>query len=42
MIAVALETRPHLILLDEPAVGMSPKKIAALAGIIRRSETIAA
>ena len=36
MIAVALATRPHLLLLDEPAVGMSPKETAALAGIIRR------
>jgi len=32
MIAVALATRPHLLLLDEPAVGMSPKETAALAG----------
>lgn len=36
MIAVALATRPHLLLLDEPAVGMSPSETAALAQIIRR------
>ncbi|HEY5205136.1 MAG TPA: hypothetical protein VIJ63_11120 [Roseiarcus sp.] len=36
MIAVALATRPHLVLLDEPAVGMSPNETAALAEIIRR------
>jgi branched-chain amino acid transport system ATP-binding protein len=36
MIAVALATRPHLMLLDEPAVGMSPSETAALAGIVRR------
>jgi branched-chain amino acid transport system ATP-binding protein len=36
MVAVALATRPHLMLLDEPAVGMSPSEAAALAGIIRR------
>jgi branched-chain amino acid transport system ATP-binding protein len=36
MVAVALATRPHLILLDEPAAGMSPNEAAALAGVIRR------
>jgi branched-chain amino acid transport system ATP-binding protein len=36
MIAVALATRPHLLLLDEPAVGMSPHETAALATVIRR------
>lgn len=36
MIAVALATRPRLLLLDEPAVGMSPPEAAALAGVVRR------
>lgn len=36
MVAVALATRPHLMLLDEPAVGMSPGEAAALARVIRR------
>jgi ABC-type branched-subunit amino acid transport system ATPase component len=36
MVAVALATRPHLMLLDEPAVGMSPSEATALAGVIRR------
>lgn len=36
MIAVALATRPRLLLLDEPAVGMSPPEAAALARAIRR------
>jgi len=36
MVAVALATRPHLMLLDEPAVGMSPGEAAALAHVIRR------
>ena len=36
MVAVALATRPHLMLLDEPAVGMSPGEAASLAGVIRR------
>jgi branched-chain amino acid transport system ATP-binding protein len=33
---VALATRPHLMLLDEPAVGMSPSEATALANVIRR------
>ncbi len=36
MIAVALATRPCLLLLDEPAVGMAPSEAAALARAIRR------
>ena len=36
MIAVALATRPMLLLLDEPAVGMSPAEAGALARVIRR------
>ena len=36
MIAVALATHPQLLLLDEPAVGMSPPEAAELARIIRR------
>lgn len=36
MIAVALATQPLLLLLDEPAVGMSPSEAAALARVIRR------
>ena len=36
MIAVALATRPQLLLLDEPAVGMSPAEAAALARGIGR------
>ena len=36
MIAVALATGPLLVLLDEPAVGMSPNETAALASAIRR------
>jgi branched-chain amino acid transport system ATP-binding protein len=36
MIALALATEPRLILLDEPAVGMSPNETAALANVIRR------
>ncbi len=36
MIAVALATQPLLLLLDEPAVGMSPAEAAALARTIRR------
>lgn len=36
MIAVALATRPRLLLLDEPAVGMSPSEAGALARVIRR------
>ena len=36
MIAVALATRPRLLLLDEPAVGMAPAEAAALARAIRR------
>ena len=36
MIAVALATRPKLLLLDEPAVGMSPPEATALARSIAR------
>ena len=36
MIAVALATRPKLLLLDEPAVGMSPAEAASLARSIGR------
>jgi branched-chain amino acid transport system ATP-binding protein len=36
MIAVALATRPKLLLLDEPAVGMSPAEAASLARGIGR------
>ncbi len=36
MIAVALATRPSLLMLDEPAVGMSPSEGGALARVIRR------
>ena len=36
MIAVALATRPLLLLLDEPAVGMAPGEAAALTRAIRR------
>lgn len=36
MIAVAVATRPRLLLLDEPAVGMSPAEAGALARAIRR------
>ncbi len=36
MIAVALATRPVLLLLDEPAVGMAPSEAASLAAAIRR------
>ena len=36
MIAVALATRPLLLLLDEPAVGMAPSEAALLARVIRR------
>ena len=36
MLAVALATRPHLLLLDEPAVGMSPAETAALGQVIQR------
>ena len=36
MIAVALATRPVLLLLDEPAVGMAPSEAASLASAIRR------
>lgn len=36
MLAVALATRPHLLLLDEPAVGMSPAETAALGQVIHR------
>ena len=36
MIAVALATRPLLLLLDEPAVGMAPSEAGALARVIRR------
>ena len=36
MIAVALATRPKLLLLDEPAVGMSPPEAASLSRTIAR------
>ncbi len=36
MIAVAVATRPLLLLLDEPAVGMSPNEALGLAQAIRR------
>lgn len=36
MIAVAIATKPRLLLLDEPAVGMSVAETGALATIIRR------
>jgi branched-chain amino acid transport system ATP-binding protein len=36
MIGVALATRPRLLLLDEPAVGMSPSETDGLAKVIRR------
>jgi branched-chain amino acid transport system ATP-binding protein len=36
MIAVALATRPRLLLLDEPAVGMSPAEAGSLGRVIRR------
>ncbi len=36
MIAVALATRPRLLLLDEPAVGMSPAEAASLSRTIAR------
>ena len=36
MIAVALATRPRLLLLDEPAVGMSPAETGSLARLVRR------
>jgi len=36
MIAVAVATRPVLLLLDEPAVGMSPTEAGDLARVIRR------
>ncbi len=36
MIAVAMATRPKLLLLDEPAVGMSPAETGSLARVIRR------
>lgn len=36
MIAVALATRPQLLLLDEPAVGMSPSEAGELGRVIRR------
>ena len=36
MIAVALATRPRLILLDEPAVGMSPAEAGNLGRVIRQ------
>ncbi len=36
MIAVAMATRPKLLLLDEPAVGMSAAETEGLARIIRR------
>jgi branched-chain amino acid transport system ATP-binding protein len=37
MIAVALATRPVLLLLDEPAVGMSPSEAMALSQVVRRT-----
>ncbi len=36
MIAVALATRPSLLMLDEPAVGMAPSEGRALGRVIRR------
>lgn len=36
MIAVAAATRPRLLLLDEPAVGMSPPEAGDLARVIQR------
>ena len=36
MIAVALATRPSLVLLDEPAVGMSPQEVIGLGHVVRR------
>lgn len=36
MIAIALATRPRLLLLDEPAVGMSPSEAGDLGRVIRR------
>lgn len=36
MIAVAVATRPRLLLLDEPAVGMSSPEAGALARVIQR------
>jgi ABC-type branched-subunit amino acid transport system ATPase component len=36
MIAVALATKPRLVLLDEPAVGMSPAEAGHLGRVIRR------
>jgi branched-chain amino acid transport system ATP-binding protein len=35
-VAVALAARPRLLLLDEPASGMTPAEKAAVAGLIRR------
>ncbi len=36
MVAVAVATEPDLLLLDEPAVGMSPPEADSLASIVRR------
>jgi branched-chain amino acid transport system ATP-binding protein len=36
MIAVALATRPSLVLLDEPAVSMSPEETIRLGHVVRR------
>jgi branched-chain amino acid transport system ATP-binding protein len=36
MILNALSTAPHTLLLDEPAVGMSPAETAVLATVVRR------